>query len=154
MYYRLRVPVQQDWPAIFEVAMQAVPDAEEENREWWENRKAIDEQDRQRRHYVVEDEKGDIVGYGAVEEGPEEGLFRMFVVASPERVKRGLGDIVYSHLISDLDQLGARIAWIREETRDPIVAYFRDKGFEERTRFMLENGREAIVLYRMLEAAE
>jgi L-amino acid N-acyltransferase YncA len=69
-------------------------------------------------------------------------------------VKRGLGDIVYSHLISDLDQLGARIAWIREETRDPIVAYFRDKGFEERTRFMLENGREAIVLYRMLEAAE
>jgi hypothetical protein len=32
-----------------------------------EHLEAIDEQDRQRRHYVVGDEKGDVVGYGAVE---------------------------------------------------------------------------------------
>jgi L-amino acid N-acyltransferase YncA len=150
MEYRLRVPTQDDWSAIFQVAMQAVPDAEAENREWWENRQAIDEREQQRRHTVVEDETGAVVGYGAVEEGPEDGLFRMFLVASPDRVKRGLGDDLYGHLMSVLDELDARIVWIREEARDPIVAYFLGKGFQERARFMLDNGREAIVLYRVL----
>jgi hypothetical protein len=48
--------------------------------------------------------------------------------------------------MSDLDHLKARVVWIWEESRDPIVEFFQGKGFQERARFMLESGREAIVL--------
>ncbi|MGD8753118.1 MAG: GNAT family N-acetyltransferase, partial [Anaerolineales bacterium] len=154
MDYRLRIPEEEDWLAIFSVAMQAVPDSKAENEEWWENRKAIDDDQQRRRHYVVEDERDHVVGYGAIEEGPDPGLFRMFVVGSPEIIKQGLGETLYSHLMSELNDLGARIVWIQEESRDSIVQFFLEKGFRERTRFMLENGREAIVLYLELGSAE
>lgn len=154
MDYRLRIPGEEDWPAIFNLAMQAVPDSKAENEEWWENRKAIDDDHQRRRHYVVENNENEVVGYGAIEESPDPGLFRMFVVSSPDFVKQGLGDYLYSHLMSELNDLGARIGWIQEETRDLIVQFFLEKGFRERTRFMLENGREAIVLYLELGSAE
>lgn len=143
----IRTPEEADWPAIFEVAMRAVPDSEQENREWWHNRKSLDESRQRRYHIVAEDESGEVRGYGAVEEGPDPGLFRMFVVASPEEISSGLGDLIYEHLLGELHDLKTRVVWVREQTRDPIVDFFRTKGFQERTRFLLENGNQAIVLF-------
>ena len=51
--------------------MQAVPYSEEENREWWENRQAIDGQYQRRYHVVTEDQTGVVIGYGAIEETPD-----------------------------------------------------------------------------------
>jgi hypothetical protein len=145
--YEIRPPEKADWPAIFAAAMRAVPDSEHENREWWHNRQAIDENIQRRYHLVAEDEAGNVRGYGAIEEGPDPGLFRMFVVAGPGDISSGLGDFIYHHLLEKLDELEARIVWVREESRDPIVDFFRKKGFLERTRFLLENGRQAIVVF-------
>ena len=39
--FKLRPPVEADWPAILAVAMRAVPDSKQEHREWWHNRQAI-----------------------------------------------------------------------------------------------------------------
>lgn len=137
-----------DWPAIFQVAMQAIPFAEEENREWWHNRQQIDENEKIRTHVVAEDENHTVVGYGAIEQGPEDDMYRMFVVGAPDVIQSGLGDQLYDYLISCLAELKPWLVWIQEETLDPIVDFFRGKGFLERTRFTLENGGEAIVMYK------
>lgn len=147
MTFELRSAASSDWQAILTVAMKALPDAALECREWWENRKSIDPASQRRVHRVAENDRGEVVGYGALEEGPEDGFFRLFIVADPKIVARGLGELLYKWLIGELNRMGAEIAWIREEVRDPIVAFFKARGFEERNRFTLENGREAIVLF-------
>ncbi len=144
----LRDVNQDDWPAIFQVAMQAVPHAGEENREWWHNRQQIDEDEQIRIHVVAEDENRSVVGYGAIEQGPEADMYRMFIVGVPDVIQSGLGDQLYDYLMSDLLELKPWLVWIQEETLDPIVDFFRGKVFLERTRFTLENSREAIVLYK------
>ncbi len=140
-----------DWPAILQVAHQAVPDAKLENEEWWQNRQDFDTSRLRRRHYVAEDpETGQILAYGAIEEGPKANMYRLFVVMDPSLLEKGLAEQCYARLQGDLTELEAEIAWVREEIRDPIVSFFRGRGFEERSRFMLSNGREAIVLGRRL----
>jgi L-amino acid N-acyltransferase YncA len=153
MKYILRPAAPADWPAIFEVAMQAVPFAEEENREWWDNRQAFDDSARTRIHVVAEDEEGEVVGYGAVEQGPEDNMYRMFVVGAPPIIQAGLGDQLYDHMLAALSTLDVWLIWVRELTMDPIVDFFRGKGFQERERFLMDNGLEAIVLYKEIRSS-
>jgi L-amino acid N-acyltransferase YncA len=144
--YTLRPLHPSDWPAVFAAAMAAIPDAEAENREWLANRQAIAAGETRHHHCVVEDQTGAVIGFGAVEEGPHPGAFRVYVVGAPEETTGEMGTTVFDYLSDRLLEFGAELAWVREEARDPVVHFFESVGFRETGRFTLPNGRQAVVL--------
>ena len=134
MTITVRIPTAADWPAILDVANAALPWDLEGNREWLEYRKQFDETARTRRHYVAEDPTtGQVVGYGALEEGPDFGIFRVFVVMPPERLRSEAGESIYDRLAADLVDLEARGAWAREYTSDTaILEFLQEHDFFEK----------------------
>jgi hypothetical protein len=148
----LRVPTDADWPAVLRVANEALPSAANGNATWVSNRRGFDATTRTRRQYVA-DVDGVIVGYGAIEEDAKPGRYRVFVVMSPARLSGDIGDAVYARLRRDLDELHARVAWLREEANDrSIVAFAAKQGFAEAQRFAVD-GVDIIVLELILRSA-
>jgi hypothetical protein len=147
---QLRTPGEADWPAILGLADAALPWDASGNREWLENRMQFAGR---RRHYLAEQASpGFAIGYGAAEEGPEPGIFRLFVVMDPALLLTETGDLVYDRLAADLVDLEARLAWVREYADDTaILAFFAQKGFVERNRFTLPGHREMVVLMKPLK---
>lgn len=144
---KLRVPNDNDWPAILSVANAALPWDAAGNQEWLENRQQF--KGRRRHHVAEETPTGRGVGYGAVEEGPEPGYFRVFVVMAPERLQSETGVLIYERLVADLERLEARGAWVREYASDaPVLAFFGEHGFAERSRFTPPGHREMVVLVK------
>ncbi len=115
---------------------------------WLRNRQRFDLQVWRRRHYVVEDTvTGQVVAYGGVEEGPQPGAFRVFVVMDPERLIGGTGQHLYDRLRADLGELGACAAWVREEAQDlPLLSFFAEQGFVETRRAILADGMDFVVM--------
>jgi hypothetical protein len=113
-------------------------------------RQAIDVDKQIRIHFVAEDDAGTVRGYGAIEQWPEDDTLRVYVVGAPENIQTGMGDLIYEYLMQSLEGLEVRLLWVREESQDPIVDFFREKGFYERQHFMLDNGREATVLNKVI----
>lgn len=150
----LRTPGGADWHRILELADAALPWDAGGNREWLENRRQFAGR---RRHYVVEgggageEAPGRAVGYGAVEEGPEPGSFRMFVVMAPELLASEAGAVLYVRLAADLAALKATNVWVREYARDmALLAFLRERGFEERERFSPPGYEEMVVMAKAL----
>lgn len=145
MSIQLRTPTDSDWTAILGLAQAAVPWDEAGNREWLENRKRFVNR---RRHYLAEDsESRMVIGYGGIEEGPEPGLFRMFVVMDARRLLSEPGEVIYEQLAADLKELKAREAWAREYGSDQAIqTFFTQKGFVETRRFTLEGKQEMVVI--------
>ena len=129
--------------------MAAIPDAEAENREWLANRRAVAAGETRHHHCVAEDEKGAVIGFGAVEEGPHPGAFRVYIVGAPEDTTGAMGKSVFDHLTERLQEFAAELVWVREEARDPVVPFFESVGFRETGRFTLPNGREVVVLEQL-----
>jgi hypothetical protein len=143
----LRRPDETDWPAILEVAHAAVPWARAGNEEWWHNRQQFDTARWTRRHWVAEEaETGRVVAYAAAEEGPKPGWYRLFLVMEPARLPE-LGATLYDWLQAELEAQAAVRAWVQEEVLDPVVAFFRARGYEEYRRFTLESGRGAVIVF-------
>jgi len=139
-----------DWAEILSLANKTLPLGEKENEEWLQNRQGFDRLRFIRRHYVAEDRTTrELVAYCAIEEGPEKGDYRVFLVVVPDIFQR-LGERMYLQLIRGLRELGAKLAWAREEIGDPVVDFLKDHGFEESSQFTLPNGREAVVLSKQL----
>jgi L-amino acid N-acyltransferase YncA len=153
MTITVRIPTPADWPAILDAANAALPWDPEGNQEWLEYRKQFDEAKRIRRHYVAEDPTtGQVIGYGALEEGPDFGVFRVFVVMSPERLRSEAGALIYERLAADLEDLEARGAWAREYTSDTaLVAFLQEHDFFEMQRFTPPGSPEMVVLGCRLE---
>ena len=150
----LRAPLESDWPAILNVAHAAAPWAGDKNLEWLHNRRQFDDKAWRRRHYVIEDgATQQVIGYGGVEEGPRPGIFRVFVVLSPERLTGGLGQYLYDHLRADLGELGADRVWAREEGRDTaLLIFFTQQQFVETSRATLPDGMEVVFMEHPLDA--
>jgi N-acetylglutamate synthase-like GNAT family acetyltransferase len=155
-YYRigmttifLRAAIEDDWPAILALADAALPWDTGGNREWLENRKRFGGR---RRHYVAEEEpSGQVAGYGAVEEGPEPGHFRLLVVMDPARLRDYFAAELYQQLTADLVEMEAHGAWVREYARDtPILDFFGERGFVEQNRFAPPGYEEMVVLVKRL----
>jgi N-acetylglutamate synthase-like GNAT family acetyltransferase len=120
------------------------------NREWLENRKQFAGQ---RRHYAAEEvPAGAAVGYGAIEEGPDSGSFRICIVMDPPLLATETGALMYERLAADLTALGAKSAWVREYARDTaILSFFAQRGFVERDRFAPPGYEEMAVMTKRLE---
>jgi hypothetical protein len=145
-----RSPTDSDWPSILDLANAALPWDTIGNKEWLENRKQFTGR---RRHYVAEETpSGPMVAYGAIEEGPDPGIFRVFVVMNPALLETTTGDLVYERLAADLAELAARGAWVREYASDTaILAFFTQRGFVERSRFAPSDRQEMVVLVKPFE---
>lgn len=131
---------QEHWNILLKLANQAVPFAPQENEEWLEYRKAFDESTRIRRHYLAFDGETP-VGYGSLEQQSDDaGLLRVYVVASPDNLHDGGGDTLFTQLLQDAQELGAKTLWVREFQDDkPICEFFSSHGFVEDQRITLPN---------------
>jgi hypothetical protein len=141
----LAPPDDADWPAILELANAALPWDTSGNQEWLANRRGFSGQ---RRHYLArETPSGPPLAYGAIEEGPEPGLYRVFIVMAPARLHSPIATHLYEQLAADLAALHARGAWVREYARDtPILDFFGELGFVAANRFTLPDHEEMVVL--------
>ena len=145
----LRQPHESDWQVIYELAVAAVPWDDNGNQEWVANRRIFTGR---RGHYVAED-NGQPVGYGGVDEGPETGVFRMFVVIAAEYFDT-VGEALYRQLRADLSDLNARNVWVSEYASDETIqAFFARHGFHEQNRFKLADREDMIVMSRSLRLA-
>jgi N-acetylglutamate synthase-like GNAT family acetyltransferase len=137
---------QNDWDILLELANQAVPFAPQENEEWLEYRKTFDESKRIRRHYLAYDGETP-VGYGSLEQQSDTAdLLRVYVVASPDNLRSGVGDTLYKQLLQDAQELKAATLWVREFQDDKsICEFFISHGFVEDQRFTLPNHLPMVV---------
>jgi N-acetylglutamate synthase-like GNAT family acetyltransferase len=121
-----------DWDVLHNLANQAVPFAPQENAEWLEHRKAFDESQRIRRHYIATRNETP-VGYGCLEQQSDDpGWFRVYVVCSPAHLDGEAGNLLYAQLLQDAKELRATTLWAREFERDePIREFFTSLGFDE-----------------------
>ncbi len=146
----LREPREDDWQPILLLAnqsVQAVAGAGSQE-EWLHNR----QRPASLRRHVVAVESGTVVGYAAIEsqfEQVEQG-FRLFVVASPERLAQ-IGGVLYRRIESLLSELGALESWFIEYASDhQLLAFLGERGFREVRRFRLERGTECVVVSKHL----
>jgi ADP-dependent phosphofructokinase/glucokinase len=119
---------QQDFEMLLELANRAVPFAPEENKEWFEYRKAFDESTRLRYHYIAE-EFGQSVGYGCLEQqGEDPKEFRIFIVCDPKDLRREVGNALYDRLREKAQELSATQLWARELQEDDPINEFSVRG--------------------------
>lgn len=135
-----------DWEAILALANVAVPFDPDGNARWLENRRGFQGR---RFHHLAEESDGRPRGYAGAEEGDLEGVYRIFLVMSPDDLQSGPGDVLFRRLLDDLEAAGARLLWAREYAEDgDLIADLRRRGFTERERFSAPGLREMVVLDR------
>jgi len=126
-----------EWQSIAEIAQSLAPHDPEGVAAWLVNRRQFDESRGARRHHVIEDPVTHrILGYGAIEQGPQPEVFRLFLVVRPYFLRRGAGDALYARLLKDLWDLKAAGAWARLNTRERgAIGFLQERGFLEAERF-------------------
>ncbi len=131
MAVMVRPFLDQDAGAVLAIANSAVPYDLEGNEHWLRLRRQFDAIRFQRRHYVaLERETQQIIGYGAVEQGQPPDRFRLFLLATPERLHVDVGATLYERLMSDLHALGASTVWMREHQQyHDLLSAMRQSGF-------------------------
>jgi len=148
----LRAPVEEDWPTVLELAGLAVahvPNAPAQA-DWLERRRAFEGI---QRHFVAERDRM-VLGYGAVEHGPEdpEATYRVFVVTN-WRESLDVAALLYARVVEELTSLRARQAWLREYASDePLIAFVRSRGFEIREKYD-HDGRPLVTLTKDLSSS-
>ena len=127
----LRPFLDQDAGAVLAIANAVIPYDLEGNEHWLRQRRQFNAIRFQRWHYVaLERETQQAIGYGAIEQGQPRERFRLFLLATPEHLRAGVGQRLYEQLMSDLDASGAHTVWMRENQRDQsLVALMREWGF-------------------------
>jgi len=148
MDLQLRVPREEDWPAILELAHRSLaemPDAPRQD-EWMRNRRSFAASGGIQEHFVAVSEEG-IVGYVAIERRNRtlEGLYRLFMVIEPAS-RSTVGTNLFVELRERLIRLGAHQAWMMEFEADAgFIAYLNGMGFV-RTKTVDLDGRIAVQL--------
>lgn len=119
-----------------------VPQNPHGNEEWLRNRRAFDESERRRRHYVaVHTPTYESVGYASLEQQAA-GLphYRMFLVFDPHRwAYEDLGDTMYQRLLLDAQDIGAKTLVLVEYANDlPFLNFLEKRGFVEVHHFLYD----------------
>lgn len=87
--------------------------------------------------YLVEDQE-EIIAVGSYDQSPrfyERGKFRLMLAVLPTCQKRGAGSLLYHHLLTDLQELEAKQAWIKlREDMLPGIHFAHQAGFFEELR--------------------
>lgn len=135
-----------DWPVLLDLANQAVPFAERGNITWLNNRKAFDESQRIRRHFIATIQSVP-VGYGSVEQQSADPMWlRVFVVCSPAHLQSEVGLRLYETVLQKAKEAGAEHLWAQEYQADEATGrFFKARGFTEVRRFTPRNELPMVV---------
>ena len=129
----LRPLAEQDWEPVTALAYALEPAMREDDDLWLRNRQKFNEARYRRRHYVAEHaETQQILGYGAIEQGPFLPKYRLHLVVDPLWLRRGVGDLLLDQLMNDLRELKAITVWVRNYAYlTDLIDFLRERGFAE-----------------------
>jgi mycothiol synthase len=133
---RIRPLADADYPRLVEIMTLCHPDevwTVEEVTHWeraWDRARFV------REHVVAEDARGGIVGFGRyhhVSDEYEPDVYRIDVEVDPAARQRGVGRVLYAHLMAALRGRGAIAARasVEHETDAAAIAFLRRRGFVE-----------------------
>lgn len=132
MTFELRPFRASDSGAVLAVAHAAIPYDAQGNQRWLRERLQVDEQRLLRRHYVLEDGRQGVVGYGAVEQQPPDGpeRLRLYEMMYPGYLRSGGGRALYGQLMRDVEELEVASLWMREYQQDTtLTGFMQERGF-------------------------
>lgn len=133
---RLRPYVEGDWEPISAFVYGLTPDFRQDEEAWLHNRKEFDESEYTRRQYVAEHfDTGQILGYGSIEQTVFRPKYRLFLMAEPQLLRAGVGDLLLDQLMKDLDEAGAITVWNRNYSHQAeVLEFLTQRGFVETRR--------------------
>jgi hypothetical protein len=125
-----------NWDTVHRLADAAIPFDLLGNRRVIDSRKSFDTARYTRQHYsVIVPQTGTMIGYGAVEQQPDEASFRMFIILQSGDLWESAGEMLYQRLLGDLHLLSAPRVWWREYANDlPLLRFVKAHGFVETDR--------------------
>jgi RNA polymerase sigma factor (sigma-70 family) len=124
-----------DWPTVSAIAS-ARAGSDAAGYEFWVNRRQkFDASKYFRREYVVENERNQIIVYGAVEQTVYLPKYRLLLLSDPQWLSRGVGDLLLDRLMSDLVEAKAITVSCRQYASETeLVELLKSRGFEETSR--------------------
>ncbi|HSE30154.1 MAG TPA: GNAT family N-acetyltransferase [Pyrinomonadaceae bacterium] len=130
---RLRPLTENDWPSITRLAFGPSPRDVDGMEVWVARREKFAESTYLRRHYVAEDPKRkQILGYGAIEQTIYLPRYRLFLVAGPSWLRKGVGDLLLDQLFKDLLNANAvTVSCHEHSSRTELISLLLKRGFEE-----------------------
>ena len=127
-----------DWPTVSAIALARAGDDAPGHEFWLRSRQKFDDSRYFRRHYVVENAEGkQIIAYGAVEQTIYRPKYRLLLLADPQWLKRGVGDLLLDRLMEDLREAQAVTVSCRQYAFETeLVKLLESRGFAVTSRFL------------------
>ena len=127
----LRPMVAGDWPPIKSMVYAREHDVPG-NDLWLRGRQNFDETNYVRRQYVAENEEGQMLAFGSIEQTIYLPKYQLFIVADPKWLKSGVGDLLLDQLTNDLKESNAVTVYCREyASQTQLLEFLNERGFEE-----------------------
>jgi RNA polymerase sigma factor (sigma-70 family) len=126
---RVRPLSKNDWTSITRMAFGSSPHDPLAKELWLSRRQNFADSKYLRRQYVAVDRRR-IVGYGAIEQSVYLPRYRLFLVASPARLREGVGDLLLDQLLKDLEDAKAVTVTCQElSTNAHVISFLKNRGF-------------------------
>ena len=135
---RLRSFHDPDWSRVSMMAAARSGEDRRGHELWLNRRQRFDDSRYFRRHYVVENQRAkQIIAYGAVEQTIYLPRYRLLLLADPQWLKRGVGDLLLDRLMQDLAEAkGITVSCRQYASEVEVIDLLKSRGFEEVSRML------------------
>ena len=128
---RLRPLSKNDWTSITRMAFASFPHDRLGKELWLSRRQTFADSKYIRRQYVAEDRRR-ILAYGAIEQSIYLPRYQLFLVASPAKLREGVGDLLLDQLLKDLqDAKAVTVSCHERSSNAEVISSLTRRGFEE-----------------------
>ena len=132
---KLRAFNDPDWPTVSAIASARAGNDTPGYELWINRRRKFDESRFFRRQYVVEDANKQIIAYGADEQSVYLPKYRLLLLADPQWLQRGVGDLLLDQLAEDLREAKAITVSCRQYASEiELIELLKSRGFLETSR--------------------
>lgn len=132
---KLRAFNDPDWPTVSAIASARAGNDTPGYELWINRRQKFDESRFFRRQYVVEDANNQIIAYGAVEQSVYLPKYRVLLLADPQWLKQGVGNLLLDQLAEDLREAKAITVSCRQYASETeLIELLKSRGFVEVSR--------------------
>jgi len=128
---RLRPLSKNDWTSITRMAIASFPHDRLGKELWLSRRQAFADSKYIRRQYVAEDRRR-ILAYGAIEQSIYLPRYQLLLVASPAKLREGVGDLLLDQLLKDLqDAKAITVSCHARSSNAEVISLLTQRGFAE-----------------------